>query len=144
MKIKNPHLPTLQSFRIVLGNITLFFFLLGDFSSVDWHAPISVLQSLENVNFIPKNVLLGQRFSKCWYTTLSIACILKINWITSSPIAIKSRDKALILMNLINERGHMTNNFPEYTMTHIHGFDSIRGLCKCFYALRRPWETPKR
>ena len=64
------------------------------------------------------------------------------NWITRSPIDIKSRDNALILMNLMNERGHMTTSFPEYTMTHIHGFDYARGLCKRFDALHRPWETP--
>ena len=26
----------------------------------------------------------------------------------------------------MNERGHMTTNFPEYTMTHIHRFDYAR------------------
>ena len=57
--------PTLQNFRIVLGNITLFFFGLEKFSSIDWHAPKSVLYALESVDFIPKGILLGQRFSKC-------------------------------------------------------------------------------
>ena len=44
-------------------------------------------------------------------------------------------------MNLINELGHMTTNFPEYTMTHIHKYEYAWGLCKRFDALHRPLEA---
>ena len=40
--------------------------------------------------------------------------------------------------SLMNGRGHMTTNFPEYTMTHIYGYDYVPGLCKRFNALHRP------
>ena len=47
----------------------------------------------------------------------------------------------MLLMNLMNERGHITINFPKYTMTHIHRYDYARELCKRFDALYSLWWT---
>ena len=50
------------------------------------------------------------------------------------------------VMNLMNECGHITTYFPEYTMTHIHGHD-YAGDCinaSILYTVReRPQMTAK-
>ena len=43
----------------------------------------------------------------------------------------------------MNERGDVIINYPKYTMTHIHGYDYARGVCKRLHALHQPLEALK-
>ena len=57
---------------------------------------------------------------------LYIACISQIGSLGHRSTL--NGDYALILMNSTKERGHMTTDFPEYTMTHIYSFYYARDL----------------
>ena len=106
-----------------------------------YHAPISALHAMKSVHFTPKSILLGQRFSKCCCgQNNAVFSVHFANWITRSPIEIKSRNNALILMNLMNERGHMTTDFLEWPI-----FTSLTmpGVCVIALMLYTVRERPK-